>query len=41
MPPNTPKLVIAHHLVPRDPKRIRDFSLLLDREEDVALYAKN
>ena len=41
VPPHAPQLIIAHHLVPRDAQRIRDLALLLNREQYIALHAKD
>lgn len=41
VPPHAAELVIAHHLVPRHPQRIRDLALLLHREQNIALHAEH
>ena len=41
MTPNAPKLVVAHHLIPRYPERVRNFSLLLNGEQDITLDSQN
>ena len=41
MAPHTAKLVITHHPITRHPQRVRDLTLLLDREKDVALHAEH
>jgi hypothetical protein len=40
MSPHAPKFIIANGLIPRHPEGVRDLALLLDREQDVALYAE-
>ena len=41
MTPNASKLVVAHHLISRYPERVRNFSLLLNGEQDITLDSEN
>lgn len=41
MPPDAPKLIVAYHMIPSHPQRIRNFPLLFHREEDIALDSED
>ena len=41
MAPDTTKLVVAYHLVPRYPERVRNFPLLLNGEQDITLDSEH